>query len=201
MNRRHRNLRRKPMFAPLLLPIAAFAVVALGIAWFLDSQATTTVILVGHAEPEGGPGSEGPLSEQGRARAELLAHTLMDVDVTRGLDAVYAFPLLAAEQTAEPLAQRLELPVGRVEDVGDLDAAMDAIVDRHKGRIVLVVAEAPLLPELTAALGGHKSTPAVPATDYTNVYVLSIPWFGRTKTLRFYYGLPWPEGVAGPAAP
>lgn len=201
MNRRHRNLRRKPMFAPLLLPIAGFAVVALGIAWFLDSQATTTVILVGHAETEGASGPDVPLSEQGRSRAELLAHTLTDVDVTGGLDAIYAFPMAAAEQTAEPLARRLELPVHLVEDVGDLDAAMDTIVDRHKGSIVLLVAHGPLLPELTAALGGHKDTPAVPANDYTNVYVLSIPWFGRTKTIRFYYGLPWSGAAGQPASP
>lgn len=188
MRKRHRSLRRKPIFAPLLLPIVLFTLVAAGVAWFFDSQATTTIILVRHAEPAGAMAADGPLSMLGQRRAELLARTLADVDVIRGLDAIYAIPLTAAEQTALPLATRLELPVKPADD-SDLGQLMDRVVDDHKGKIVLVVARGEQLPLMSAELGGHKSAPAVGVDEYSNIYVLSIPWFGKTKTLRIHYGL------------
>ena len=188
MRKRHRSLRRKPIFAPLLLPIVLFTLVAAGVAWFFDSQATTTIILVRHAEPAGTLNSDAPLSTLGQRRAELLARTLGDVDVIRGLDAIYAIPLAVAEQTALPLATMLELPVNSADD-SDLGQLMDRVVDDHKGKIVLVVARGEQLPLMSAELGGHKSAPEVGADEYSNIYVLSIPWFGKTKTLRIHYGL------------
>ncbi len=198
MRKRHRSLRRKPIFAPLLLPIVLFTLVAAGAAWFFDSQATTTIILVRHAEAAGPVSADGPLSMLGQRRAELLARTLRDVDVIRGLDAIYAIPLTAAEQTALPLATMLELPVIPADD-RDLEALMDRVVDDHKGRIVLVVARGEQLPAMSAELGGHKSAPDVAADEYSNIYVLSIPWFGKTKTLRIHYGLELAvqDGLAG----
>jgi len=200
MPKRHRNLRRRPMFAPLLLPIAGFMVVALGVAWFFDSQATTTMILVRHAEPAGALHDDPGLSALGRQRAALLARTLGDVDVIRGLDAIYTVPLAVARETAQPLAERLELPVNE-GDESDLGQFMDELVDRYKGKIVLVVARGEQLPVLTAELGGHKSTPDVPDGEYTNIYMLAIPWFGRTKTLRVHYGLELAGQIAPPAEP
>ena len=193
MRKRHRSLRRKPIFAPLLLPIVLFTLVAAGVAWFFDSQATTTIILVGHAETAGQSPDDRPLSVPGLRRAQLLARTLRDVDVIRGLDAIYAVPLTAAEQTALPLATMLELPVMPADD-SDLPELMDRVVDDHKGEIVLVVARGEQLPLMSAELGGHKRAPAVASDEYTNMYVLSIPWFGKTKTLRIQYGLEL-EGV------
>lgn len=188
LRKRHRSLRRKPIFAPLLLPVTVFMAVALGVAWFFDSQSTTTIIIVRHAEPEGAMRDDPPLSELGRRRADLLARTLYDVDVIRGLDAIYAVPLQAAAQTAAPLAAMLEMPV-RPGDDSDLTRLMDGIVYDYKGKIVLVVARGEQLPLMTAELGGHKSTPQVAEDEFTNIYIVSIPWSGRTKTLRVQYGL------------
>ncbi len=199
MRKRHRSLRRKPIFAPLLLPIVLFTIVAAGAAWFFDSQATTTIILVRHAEPAGAIGADGPLSMMGQRRAELLARTLGDVDVIRGLDAIYAVPMTVAEQTALPLATLLELPVTTAED-GDLAQLMDQVVDDHKGKIVLVVGRGDQLPLMSAELGGHKGAPEVGPDEYSNMYVLSIPWFGKTKTLRMHYGLEL-QGDARPPMP
>lgn len=191
MKKRHRGLRRKPIFAPLLLPVSIFMIVALGVAWFFDSQSTTTILIVRHAEPAAALAEDPPLSEAGERRAALLADSLYDVDVIRGLDAIYAVPLRAAEQTARPLAQRLELPVNPADD-SDLGKLMDGIVQRYKGKIVLVVARGEQLPLMTAELGGHKSTPQVGENEFTNLYIVSIPWSGRTKTLRVQYGLELP---------
>jgi hypothetical protein len=198
LRKRHRSLRRKPIFAPLLLPVTVFMLAALGVAWFFDSQATTTIIIVRHAEPEGRLQDDPPLSELGRRRAELLARTLADVDVIRGLDAIYAVPLRAASQTAAPLAAMLQQPVIAADD-SDLTQLMDGIVYDYKGKIVLVVARGEHLPLMTAELGGHKSTPAVAEDEYTNLYVVSIPWSGRTKTLRVQYGLELSEPPALPS--
>lgn len=188
MKKRHRGLRRKPIFAPLLLPVSLFMALALIVAWFYDSQATTTILIVRHAEPAGPLVADPPLSPVGERRAVSLADSLYDVDVIRGLDAIYAVPLQAAEQTAQPLAMRLDMPVNRADD-SDLGKLMDGIVSRYKGKIVLLVARGEQLPLITAELGGHKSTPQVAEDEFTNLYIVSIPWSGRTKTLRVQYGL------------
>jgi hypothetical protein len=197
MRKRHRSLRRKPIFAPLLLPVTLFMAVALGVAWFFDSQSTTTIILVRHAEPAGALAGDPPLSEAGSRRAELLARTLVDVDVIRGLDAIYAVPLAAAEETVQPLATQLRLPIGAADD-SDVGRLMDSLLAAHRGKIVLVAARGEQLPVMTAELGGHKSTPPVGPEEYTNIYILSIPRFGKTKTLRVHYGLELQEATPSP---
>ena len=58
-----------------LIPIAGFIVVCLGLAWFFESQATTTIIFVRHTDTNLAATSSNPrLNELGRQRAELLAN-------------------------------------------------------------------------------------------------------------------------------
>ena len=92
-----------------IIPVIGYIVVAIGLAWFFELQATTTVIFVRHAETEGSiaDGADPPLSARGRQRAQLLAEFLSDVDVVSSVDAIYATTTLRTQQTAAPLIERL----------------------------------------------------------------------------------------------
>jgi 2,3-bisphosphoglycerate-dependent phosphoglycerate mutase len=179
-----------------LIPVAGFMLVAVGLAWFFESQATTTIIFVRHTDTASLPQTDDPpLSALGRRRAELLATTLLDVDVVAGLDAIYATEYRRTQETAAPLSARLDLPV-TAADSNDVEGLIARILSDHKGKITLVVAHADTIALLIAELGGSKNVPGIQADEYGNLYIVTIPWFGKVKTLRLHYDRPWsPEGA------
>jgi len=181
-----------------LISMTGFVLVAVGLAWFLESQATTTILFVRHAEKAAEPASDPGLSAQGEERARLLARVLGDADVVAGVDHIYATQYRRTQQTARPLADRLDLtPV--LYNAGDIVGVLEKILREHKGRIILVVAHSDTIPQLIAELGGSKNVPSIAEHEYDNLYVVSIPWFGKTKTLRFKYGEPPPQAEPEPA--
>ncbi len=182
-----------------LIPVAGFVLVAVGLAWFFESQATTTIIFVRHTDTASMPmprTDDPPLSALGRRRAELLAATLVDVDVVAGLDAIYATEYRRTQETAAPLSARLDLPV-TAADTKNVEGLIAKILKDHKGKITLVVAHADTIALLIAELGGSKNVPAIEADEYGNLYIVTIPWFGKVKTLRLHYDRPWSPGLGG----
>jgi broad specificity phosphatase PhoE len=180
-------------------PILGFVFTAIGLAWFFESQATTTLILVRHADTDQtmamAQGGDPPLNERGRARAELLANFLQDIDVIAGVDAIYASEALRTQQTAAPLAQRLELEVA-IADHYDYEGFTEAVLRDHKGDIILVVTHSDAIAPLVEEVHGSKNVPQIAPDEYDNVYIVSIPWFGKVKTLRVRYGLRADFGAA-----
>ncbi len=70
--RRTRRRRRR------LQAIVIYVAIAVGLAWFFESQATTTIIFVRHAEKATTPADNPGLSEAGNRRvAELTRHGLL----------------------------------------------------------------------------------------------------------------------------
>ena len=167
--------------------VAAFLVLSLGLAFFFESQATTTVLFVRHADTAAGLGGEMGLSATGAIRAEELARMLGDVDVVQGLDAILVAPDRPSRETAAPLARRLNLPV-QDADTSDPDALAKRILKQYKGLIVLVVAEPDVIPRLIPEFQGSKKVPPIADTEYDPLYVVTIPWYGKVKTLRLHYG-------------
>lgn len=189
VDRRRRRRRRR---IQIIVIYTAFAV---GLAWFFESQATTTVIFVRHAEKMLDVDNP-PLSEAGKARAAELARQLVDSDVVpgKGVDAVYSTPYLRTEETARPVAEALGLQVLPYEATDDSDRSeeiMDEIVRNHKGEIVLVVGHSNTVPVMIGAMGASKNVPYIDESEYDNMYIVSIPWFGKTKTIRVRYGEPY----------
>ncbi|MEJ2602197.1 MAG: phosphoglycerate mutase family protein [Gammaproteobacteria bacterium] len=169
--------------------MAGFVLVAVGLAWFLESQATTTILFVRHAEKAVQPVSDPGLSPQGQARARLLARVLGEADVVAGVDFIYASQYRRTQETALPLARRLDLtPI--LYNASDVVGVLEKILREHKGRIILVVAHSDTIPQMVAELGGSKNVPPIAENEHDNLYVVTIPWFGKTKTLRFKYGEP-----------
>ena len=181
--RRRRRLRRQ---AAVLI----FLMVAFGLAWFFESQATTTVIFTRYADHDATPGENPGLSPAGQERAAELARVLTDVDVVAGVDAIFATQYRYTQETADPLARRLHLPV-QVVDVNDVNGLLKRILKDYKGKVVLVVTHTEPLPVLIRELHGSKKVPDMGVNEYDNLYIVSIPWYGKVKTLRLKYGAPY----------
>ena len=184
MDRRRRRRRRR------IQVVVIYTAIALGLAYFFESQATTTVIFVRHAEKATTAGDDPGLSEAGQRRAAELARQLVDADVVAGVDAIYSTPYRRTEETVQPVASALGIPVTSY-DAGNTALIMDEIVRAHKGKIVLVAGHSDTLPELIFNMGASKKVPEIHENEYDNIYVVSIPWFGKTKTIRLRYGAPY----------
>ena len=183
-DRRRRRRRRR------IQVIIIYTAIAVGLAWFFESQATTTVIFVRHAEKAVMPADDPGLSPVGQRRVAELTRQLKDADVVAGIDAVYSTPYRRTEETARPIAEALGLPINNY-DAADTEAIMEHIVREHKGKIILVVGHSNTLPALMANMGASKKVPAIAENEYDNIYIVSIPWFGKTKTIRLRYGDPY----------
>ncbi|HNP37712.1 MAG TPA: phosphoglycerate mutase family protein [Woeseiaceae bacterium] len=185
--------------------VIIYVLIALGLAWFFESQATTTVIFVRHAEKAtAGDVANGmfdsndpPLSAAGRRRVAELTRQLVEADVVAGIDAVYATPYKRTQQTVAPLADALKLPINSY-DASDTESVLTDILKNYKGKIILVAGHSNTVPQLIANLGASKKVPPIAEDEYDNIYLISIPWFGKTKTIRLRYGDPYvPDSTPG----
>ena len=183
----HRRRRRRRRIQAIVI----YTAIAIGLAWFFESQATTTMIFVRHAE-RAGPSADDPgLTPTGQRRAAELARQLVDADVVAGVDAIYSTPFRRTKETAQPVADALDLPVNIYDPSNDDEALVDKMVRDHKGKIILIVGHSNTLPTMIAALGASKKVPPIAEMEYDNIYIISIPWFGKTKTIRLRFGEPY----------
>jgi len=184
IDRRRRRRRRR------IQVILIYSALALGTAWFFESQATTTVIFVRHAEKSKLPKGDPSLTDAGRRRAAELARQLVDADVIAGVDAIYSTSYRRTEETAQPVADALNLLVIPY-DASNTETIIDEIVKAHKGQVILVVGHRNTIPKMIANMGASKKVPDFDGDEYDNIYIVSIPWFGKTKTIRLRYGTPY----------
>ncbi len=182
-----RRRRQQNRWSAILL----FVVASIGLAWFFESQATTTLIFVRHAEKAVTPADNPGLSVAGTQRALELERLLSDIDVVAGIDAVYVSQYRRTLDTARPVARRAGLDP-RPFDAANVETAVTEIVARHKGKIVLIVGHSNTIAPMIAELGGSKKVPPIDeGGEYDNLYIVTIPWFGKVKTLRLRYGAPF----------
>ncbi len=175
--------------------IVLYTAIAIGLAWFFESQATTTIIFFRHAEQTSHDEADPPLSEAGQRRVAELTRQLVDADVVAGIDAIYSTPYIRSLETARPLADRLDLPINSYA-ADDTEQVLDTILKNHKGKIILVIGHSNTLPVLIANLGASKKVPTIAQNEFDNIYIISIPWFGKTKTIRLRIGEPFVADAA-----
>jgi len=185
--------RRKRRRQRRVVTIFGFLLFSIGMAWFFESQATTTVIVTRYAERSIVAGEDPGLSPLGAQRAKELARVLGDVDVVAGVDAIFVAPLHRSVETSVPLATRNNAPVHTVENPADVEGLVQRILSEYKGKIILVITEAENMQPLIAEMHGSKKLPEFGADEHDNLFIVSIPWFGKVKTLRLHYGLPYQQ--------
>ena len=182
--------RRRARRKRLIQIFVIYTAIAIGLAWFFESQATTTIIFVRHAEQTSHDEADPSLSEAGKRRVAELTRQLEFADVVQGIDAIYSTDLKRSTETALPLAERLDLPIN-IYDGSDTETVLAEILKAHKGKVILVVGHSNTVPELIANLGASKNVPPIERGEFDNIYIISIPWFGKTKTIRLRYGDPY----------
>lgn len=170
--------------------LVIYTAIAIGLAWFFESQATTTIIFVRHAEQTSHDEADPSLSEAGKRRVAELTRQLVDADVVAGIDAVYSTPFKRSQETVQPIADALDLPINSY-DAADTETVLGTILKDHKGKVILVVGHSNTVPELIANLGASKNVPPIVQNEFDNIYIISIPWFGKTKTIRLRFGDPY----------
>ena len=155
----------------------------------------TTVFVVRHAEKALEPARDPALTEAGRARAEALARLLSGA----GVRAVYASQYARTQQTAEPLAKLLGVPVGvvalgvkpdRPREVSEQSIReLKGRVEGHAGEAVLVVGHTNSVPDLIRELGGDV-VPKMDESKFDDLFVVTVYAAGRAKVVRLTYGAP-----------
>jgi broad specificity phosphatase PhoE len=149
------------------------------------SATTTTVVLVRHAEKVMGTIEDPPLAAEGVRRAERLAQMFGEVKAANGLDAIYVSDTKRSQQTAGPLVARLGAqPI--VYPAADVEGAVRQVLRDHRGGRALIVGHSNTLPAMIEKLSG-QTVPAISDEEYDDIYVVTVPSFGRSSVLRLKY--------------
>jgi broad specificity phosphatase PhoE len=186
------KLQRRPFLAPIgLVAFAAVAwvvavLVLVGVAWFFATARSTTIVVVRHAEKVMDGSPDPALTEDGQARAALLARMFGDRRLKDHIDAIYVSPALRNRLTAAPLAAQLGLAPEIVSE-DDPRAFAHRVLHEHRGDRILVVGHADTMPSLIEALSGAKDIPPIGAAEYGTMYVISVPRVGRSNVLSVTY--------------
>jgi broad specificity phosphatase PhoE len=181
----------------LRLPMAVLIIVVVIIAGtcLYRSKPATIVLIVRHAErndaaacdpPEDGP----PLSQAGGIRARELARVAREARVA----VIYASEFCRTQQTVQPLATQLALPITEVDQFApdgtpDIDALIAHLWANNKGKVVLIAGHTNTVPVIIEKLGGGTVAP-IAESEFDNLFIVIVPRFGRTKVIHLRYGAP-----------
>ena len=83
---------------------------------------------------------------------------------------------------------------GKPVDVARNEIAAATIINRNSYLIFRdddTLAPHDAIPKLIQELHGSKKLPPIEPNEYDNLYIVSIPWFGKVKTLRLKFGRPY----------
>ncbi len=145
-------------------------------AFLSAAAAQSTIFIARHAEKADAT-KDPDLSEAGRARAEALAKTLRDANITE----IYATEFKRTQQTTAPLAKILGVTV-TILPAKD-NAALRAKLRASTGNS-LVVGHGDTIPDLIKALG--ISDPIkIGENDYDNLFVVVLDQ--KPHLIRLHY--------------
>lgn len=166
-----------------LLGFVLFGLLAVNV-W--RGQATTTVIALRHAEKQLGTIADAPLSLDGERRAESLARLFSGGKAVGMIEAIYVSDTRRSRDTVKLLADQLGL-TPLVRDPKDARGLANEILERHRGRVVLVVGHSNTIPPLLAALTDDRVGIAIGDNDYGQAWVVSRPTFGPASVVQLRY--------------
>jgi 2,3-bisphosphoglycerate-dependent phosphoglycerate mutase len=177
--------RRRPFLAPFWVMWLLFLLLLAAAFVAYRAATTTTVVLLRHAENELVTIEDPPLSAAGERRAERLAQ-MFDVRGPGRVAGIYVMPTRRAQQTAMPLAMRLGKKASVLPAPVDLDEVASHVLSEHRGGRVMIVGQSDTVVQLVQRLSG-ASVPPIGEDEYDNIYVVTVPTFGKASVLRFKY--------------
>jgi len=187
------RMRRRPLLAPLLIPVLGVLAAGAGIYWIGTWARTTVVVLVRHAEATTSTNGDPDLSPAGEKRVAGLGELLADMLGPTKVDYLYSADTRRAQQTAAPVANQFKLPINLLAS-SDWAGLAGRIKREHRGKTVVVVGYATTLPTLLSQLSGGGV--AMAEDEFDSIYVVVMPSPGETRVIRLRYG----ETSSGPAA-
>lgn len=134
-------------------------------AGLLSSCSTTTVYIVRHGEKVSDTDST-DLSPAGKQRALALADTL----ARRGIDSIFSTSYRRTRQTAQPLADRLNLPIVSYQKTADIVNRVGAM----RNKTALVVGHSNTILDIAKGLGISPTKQSVDSDDYANLLRVRI---------------------------
>jgi broad specificity phosphatase PhoE len=183
------KLQRRPFLAPIglvALTWIAAVLVLIAAVWLLAGARSTTIVVVRHAEKVMDGSPDPALTDEGQARAALLARMFGDRRLKDHIDVIYVSPALRNRLTAAPLAARLGL-APEIAPQDDPRGFARRVLREHRGDRILIVGHADTMPALVEALSGAKDIPPIGAAEYGTLYVISVPRLGRANVLSVTY--------------
>jgi len=187
------RLRRRPLLAPMLVPLLAVILFGAGVAWVGSRARTTVVVLVRHAEPVAAQTGDPDLSPAGERRAAALGEFLADALPGQAVDHLYAADTRRAQQTAASVANQFKLPINLLAG-SDWSGLASRIKRHHRGETVVVVGYASTLPGVLEQLSTTHVT--LEQSDFGSVFVVVMPSPGQPRFARLRYGDPVPSPEA-----
>ena len=103
-----------------------------------------------------------------------------------GITAIYATQYGRTQQTVQPLATALTLPIKQIESSKTADL-VEEIQMNHRGGVVFVAGHNNTVPAIIAALGAGEQ-PLIPEHEYDNMFVVSVYRVGKAKVVRLKFG-------------
>ena len=158
-------------------------------AVYLQTRMPTTVVLLGPAEAANAGRPNPGLSAAGLARARDLVRAIGDLPLTAQVTAVFATRYRASQETAEPIARHLDLPVQLV-DSANHDQLLRRIGADYRGQLLIVVTDVNAMPALLSGLLSGNGSGGEPGTDPDRLYLVTMPPFGAGQALSLRYGAP-----------
>jgi phosphohistidine phosphatase SixA len=168
---------------PLYLSVLILAA-ALVVGYLCFYSPVTTVVLVRHAEKSAQPPDNPMISAAGQARSQELARVLEGANIR----AIYATQFTRTQQTVQPTAERLGLPITQV-DASDAPGLVDHILSNHRGEAVLVSGHSNTVPTIIEKLNAGQ-IPAIADAEYDKLFVVTVYRFGKAKVVQLRYGSP-----------
>lgn len=146
-------------------------------------SAPTTIVIVRHAEKSAVSGDV-PISDEGKARAKLLAAMLEPA----GVSAIFCSELTFNQETAQPIADQLKLaPI--VIPVRDSARLVEELRKRAPGSVTLLVGHSSSIPEIIEKLGGVRPTSIDPQT-YDRLFIVTRWEQAPVSVIEMRYGMP-----------
>ena len=144
-----------------------------------ESDAPLIVFLVRHAEKLD-TSTDAALSEKGKKRAQTLANSLRDANITH----IHSSDFRRTRDTAKPLASRLKKSV-QIYDPADLSTLI-AKIKTAPGKH-LVVGHSNTTPAVAKLLGGEPGPPIDEPTEYDRLYIITLQKENNTHTILLRY--------------
>lgn len=148
-----------------------------------DEIIVTNLFLVRHAEKKKSESADPELTKEGLMRAEDLSRFFEHIN----LDAVYSTNYQRTMSTAKPTAASKQLEILTYEGVIDTSFA-NQLLDKHKGKDVLIVGHSNSTPNLANVFMGDKEFESIDHEEYDLIYLVSTQGIGKTKTMILNYG-------------